>query len=371
MSNPIEPRCLLTVVHSAKRQGAQSVALSHARSLARDHRLLIAIGEGPLRAEFAQLGTLIHAPSRVPVWGASPLRWAIDLAKVVPDTVRLARAARRHRVDAIIANSTVLLAPVLAARWVGVPVIVCAHEAPKSGAALRLCRFHGALADTVIAMSSWVASAFGRARARVVVSPPGIPVPPWRERAARAVDAPLQVLVAGTIDEHKRQDLAIRALRRLKDVGVAAELQIVGKVADSGYANMLGGLADDLGVSGEVKFAGEQSDLPERMRSADVLVVPAGEVTPLVIMESMAVGTPVVAARMGSIPDVIEDGSSGMLVEPGSAEAMAAAIHRINSDAELAARLSRNGRTRVEDRFDESYLTDTLRAELDRLLGPQ
>lgn len=357
------------VVHSAKRQGAQGVALSHARSLADDHALVIAIGEGPLRAEFAQLGSLIHEPSRAPIWGASRLRWSIDMAKVLPDAIRLVRAARRDEVVAIVANSTVLVAPVLAARWVGIPVIVCAHEGPKSKAARRLFRFHGAFADTVIAMSSWVAAGFGTARARVVTSPPGIPVPPWRERPVRAVDAPLRLLVAGTIDEHKRQDVAIRAMRQLIDAGVTAELEIVGRVADSRYAASLAELADQLGVSHCVNFAGERSDLPEYMRAVDVLVVPAGEVTPLVMMEAMAAGTPVVAARMGSIPDVVEDGDSGILFEPGSADALAEAIRWIDSEPRVAEMLSRNGRARVEARFDESYSAETLRAELDRVLG--
>jgi glycosyltransferase involved in cell wall biosynthesis len=69
-------------------------------------------------------------------------------------------------------------------------------------------------------------------------------------------------------------------------------------------------------------------------------------------MEAMAVGTPVVAARMGSIPDVVTDGETGLLVPPGDAHAMACAVREVLDDPELASRLVRAGRQHVEQHFD-------------------
>jgi len=145
---------VLFVVHSAKLGGAQQFALGQARSLGREHDLTIAIGHGPLRPQFAELGPIIRAPTRAPIWGASRSRWALDLARVVPDALRLAAVARRRGIDVIVANSTVLVSPVLAGRLARVPVLVHAQEAPKSLAARRLFRFHGALANTVVATGS-------------------------------------------------------------------------------------------------------------------------------------------------------------------------------------------------------------------------
>ncbi|MCW2958744.1 MAG: putative Phosphatidylinositol alpha-mannosyltransferase, partial [Solirubrobacterales bacterium] len=99
-----------------------------------------------------------------------------------------------------------------------------------------------------------------------------------------------------------------------------------------------------------------------------VLLVPAGEVTPLVLMEAMAHGTPVVAARMGSIPSVVSDGDNGMLVAPGDAGAIAAAIARIATEPELEARLRRGGRRHVELHCDEVCSHERLLTELERLV---
>ncbi len=358
---------VLVVVHSAKPAGAQLVALHQAEALAADHELVIAIGHGPLRARFERLGELIRAPTRVPVWGASRARWALELARAIPDAIRLAIVAQQRRIDVIVANSTVLIAPVLAGRLARVPVLVCAHEAPKSRAARLVFRFHGALANTVIAISPWIAENFSRARSHVVISAPGIPVPTWNDRLVPDSTLPLRLLVVGTIDSHKRQDLAVSALASIRDAGVDAKLEILGRATDHASTSCLHELVDDLELRDRVDFVGESSDVLGRMRSSDAVLVPAGEVTPLVLMEAMAVGTPVVAARMGSIPDVVVDGESGLLVEPGNADAIADAVCRLRDEPVLRRRLVTGGREQIERHFDQSRSNDTLRAEVRRL----
>ncbi|MGH2899140.1 MAG: glycosyltransferase, partial [Solirubrobacteraceae bacterium] len=111
----------------------------------------------------------------------------------------------------------------------------------------------------------------------------GIPLPPPEVRVARADGAPLRVLVVGTIDAHKRQDLAIHALANVRDAGIAAVLSLVGGEADAEYARELRRLVADAGLEGVVRFEGSRSDVPAVMTSADVLLLPAGEVTPLVL----------------------------------------------------------------------------------------
>ena len=86
----------------------------------------------------------------------------------------------------------------------------------------------------------------------------------------------------------------------------------------------------------QVHFAGPTSDVAARLLAADALLLPAGEVTPLVLMEAMALRTPVVAARMGSIPDVVTDEVSGLLVAPDDPAALAAAVARLRREPGLA-----------------------------------
>jgi glycosyltransferase involved in cell wall biosynthesis/peptidoglycan/xylan/chitin deacetylase (PgdA/CDA1 family) len=359
-------------VHSAQRGGAQQVALGQARALRHEHDLVVAIGPGPLREAFAEVAEVVaRRPTSLPIWGASSGRWALQLARAGLDAVRFAGLVRRHRIDVVVVNSTVLLGPVIGARLARIPVIVHAQEAPKSDAARRLFRVHGALANTVVAISPWIAVAFAGARASVLLNPVGIPIPadpgPMEVSTADAA----RLLVVGTVDRHKRQDLAIAAVRELRDQGLGAELTLCGYEADTAYAAELRDLVRELGVAGQVHFSGPTSDVAARLRSTDALLVPAGEVTPLVLMEAMALRTPVIAARMGSIPDVVVDGSSGLLVAAGDPAAIAAAVARLRNEPGLARRIADGGRRRVQERFDETRGHRHLSNEIRRLTKPR
>jgi glycosyltransferase involved in cell wall biosynthesis/peptidoglycan/xylan/chitin deacetylase (PgdA/CDA1 family) len=355
-------------VHSGQRGGAQLVALGQARALQREYDLVIAVGAGPLRAAFAEVATaVVRGPTCLPIWGASRRRWALQIGRAVPDAVRFAGLVRRHRIDVVVVNSTVLAAPVLGSRLARVPVIVHAQEAPTSAAARRLFRMHGALADTVVAISPWIAEAFGGARANVLANPVGIPIP--QDPASREPSAsnPMRLVVVGTVDRHKRQDLAIAAVRALRDRGLEAELTVVGLEADPAYSAVVRDKARELGVSAQVHFVGPVPDAAAVLLAADALLLPAGEVTPLVLMEAMALRTPVVAARMGSIPDVVADEVSGLLVPPGDPAALAAAVLRLRRERGVARRITEAGRRRVEERFDENRSHRRLSAEIRRL----
>jgi len=221
----------------------------------------------------------------------------------------------------------------------------------------------------VVAISPWIEQAFGNPHAHVLLNPVGIPVPPRGERPARSPEDPLRLLVIGTLDRHKRQDLAVEALRCLHDDGVAAELVLVGASADETYAREVQALAHTVGVADRVTFAGQSDDVAMHLLRSDVLLLPAGEVTPLVLMEAMAYQTPVVAARMGSIPDVVVHEQSGLLVAPDDAEAMAAAVRRLAEQPALSAALRAGARERVETHFDEAQSHERLRLELQRLIA--
>jgi glycosyltransferase involved in cell wall biosynthesis len=355
-------------VHSAARGGAQLVALGQARALRHDCDLVIAVGAGPLRGAFADVATaIVHAPTSLPIWGASYGRWALQIGRSIPDAVRLAWLVRRHRIDVVIVNSTVLVAPVIGARLAGVPVIVHAQEAPKTVAARRLFRVHGALAHTVVAISPWIARAFDGARASVMLNSVGIHIPGDPGPRALCAADPVRLVLIGTVDRHKRQDVAIAAVRALRERGVEAELMLLGIEADGAYATELRDQARALDVARQVHFAGPTSDVAARLLAADALLLPAGEVTPLVLMEAMALRTPVVAARMGSIPDVITDEVNGLLVAPDDPAGLAAAVARLRQEAGLADRLAEAGRRRVERDFDETRAHRRLGVEIARL----
>ncbi len=104
-------------------------------------------------------------------------------------------------------------------------------------------------------------------------------------------------------------------------------------VNDIGWFPKMRAHAQELGIGDRVHFTGSRDDVPDMMRSMDVLVVPSlNEGFGRVIIEANAVGIPVVGANAAGIPEVIEDGKTGLLVPPKDAEAMAAAVARLLDD---------------------------------------
>lgn len=108
-------------------------------------------------------------------------------------------------------------------------------------------------------------------------------------------------------------------------------------------------LASELGIAGRVLFAGHQDDVYPWFDSLDVAVTASvGEPFGLVTVEAMALGKPVVGVRSGGTAQIIEEGTSGLLVPPGDAASMATAICRVLSDLSLQERLREHGRRRAE-----------------------
>jgi glycosyltransferase involved in cell wall biosynthesis len=110
--------------------------------------------------------------------------------------------------------------------------------------------------------------------------------------------------------------------------------------------------AGDLGIAGRVVFTGWRRDLPPIYADFDVLAVTShNEGTPLSAIEAMAAGCPVVATRVGGLPDLIRDGETGCLVPPGDAQALAKSLLHLLRDRETARRLGQTAQTVVRERF--------------------
>jgi glycosyltransferase involved in cell wall biosynthesis len=108
----------------------------------------------------------------------------------------------------------------------------------------------------------------------------------------------------------------------------------------------------------------------ELFAAADAVVLSsAWENFPHVLVEALAVGTPVIATRVGGVPEIVEDGVNGLLVPPGHSEALAGAIRRFFSDSDLRVRLAEGARASVE-RFSPEAVLDTLEATLKRVARP-
>jgi glycosyltransferase involved in cell wall biosynthesis len=152
----------------------------------------------------------------------------------------------------------------------------------------------------------------------------------------------LRVLLIGSFEVRKGQDVALSAFRRLKDENL--ELHMVGRVLNQKYH------AEVMEHFQDVRNAHYLNEVPkdqtkDLMRASDIVIVPSrDEVTPLVILEAMALGKPVVASAICGIPEMITDGQTGLLCEPGNSGQLAKLIARLASDSNLRCELGANAR---------------------------
>jgi glycosyltransferase involved in cell wall biosynthesis len=173
-------------------------------------------------------------------------------------------------------------------------------------------------------------------------------------------EAPL-VGIVGRLSRIKNHELFLDAA-----AGVASQLPEVRflVVGDGERRSALEVRARRLGLTRQVLFAGWRSDLPGVYADLDALALSSdNEGTPLVLIEAMAAGCPTVATAVGGVPDLIEDGVSGLLVPPGQPGRLADALVRLLCDRRLAAALAAEAQTRARTRFG----VERLAADMDAL----
>ena len=113
-------------------------------------------------------------------------------------------------------------------------------------------------------------------------------------------------------------------------------------------------LADELGIAAHVRFLGwlDRDATSELLARANALALPSyHEALPLVLLEAASLGIPVIATRVGAIPEVFTDGHDALLVTPGDQLGIATAIRRLIGDPAFAARIGANGRRLYEQNF--------------------
>jgi glycosyltransferase involved in cell wall biosynthesis len=165
----------------------------------------------------------------------------------------------------------------------------------------------------------------------------------------------------GRMTAVKRTDDVLVAFKRLRDEGVDAVLCMVGDGPDRPSLEQR---AHELGIVRDTLFLGYQEDVAPFYAAFDALVLPsANEGTPVSAIEALAAGRPVVATHVGGVPDVVQEGDDGFLVEPGATDDLADRLARLARDPELRERMGRAGREHVLPRYAVARLVD----DVDRL----
>jgi glycosyltransferase involved in cell wall biosynthesis len=281
------------------------------------------------------------------------LRYLLHARRVA----RLVRELRPDLVHALHLTSYGFLAalsgvrPTLTSVW-GTDVL----EAPRwSPFHHFLTRYALAKADHITATGLRLASVTLRYAPRskpVTVVPYGVDLTRFQPTArdgARPSDVVLGAVAR--LSPEKGLDVLLTAAARLIDGGMPLRVVLAGEGPRRGRLTRL---AERLGIAGRVDFRGEvpHEQVPEVLAELDIFAMPSrAEGFGVAALEAQAMELPVVASRVHGIPDVVEDGGTGLLVPPDDEEALADAIRRLADDARLRAAMGKAGRAFVQRRY--------------------
>jgi glycosyltransferase involved in cell wall biosynthesis len=320
-------------------------------------------GDGPLADGARSRGAMVHlipcgAYSSGQTSWSDAARFGIDLPRQV---LRIATLVSKHQIDLIYVNGPRLLpAAALAAR--GLPVVFHAHSVVNEERAARLTRW--ALRSTnasVIAACRFVlqplAAVLDAGRSRVIYN--GVaPVDCVRRR--RRDNEPWRVGVIGRIAPEKGQLEFIQAARLILPQQ-RCEFVVCGDALFSNpqYSRRVRAEAEGL----LVEFTGWRNDIREVLSTLDLVVVPSGavEATTRVIPEAFSAGVPVVAFRSGGIPEIIEDGVTGVLSAPSARDLAAKLLELFSCGGAMLDCISARAQAAFAARFSlERYRSEVL-----------
>jgi glycosyltransferase involved in cell wall biosynthesis len=186
------------------------------------------------------------------------------------------------------------------------------------------------------------------------------------------LDGPLRLLFVGRYGERKGCSELIAALAQARRSGTDATLRFVGREEYAGEEGVLRHDVDAHEVADAVEFAGVKDGeaLAACYAEAQVLCLPSRrEGVPLVLLEAMSFGLPVIATPVGGIPDFVSPEENGLLVPPGDVDALAGAISTLAADPDLRARLGAAGRERVLEQGRDEMIAARWRELYDEVSG--
>jgi glycosyltransferase involved in cell wall biosynthesis len=337
--------------------------------------------EGPLLARMRESGIATDAIDYAP-WTTRRAglrrrlrRWSRN-RRALGELVAL---LERVRPDAVLSNTLTIPAPALAARRIGIPHLWFVHEFGARDHGLRFdlgrgpsLRLVGRLSRRVLVNSQATFQEMARwvdpARLRRIHYAVDVPAVGPDERPPDAL--PFRLVLVGRLTPAKGQREAVEALALLRARGCDVTLDLVGP-QQLRFARELEALGTRHGVRDRLRIVSERSDVAAVFRGADLaLMCSRAEALGRVTVEAMKLDRPVVGARCGATPELIEHGSTGLLYRPGSPSDLALQIERLYRDRALARRLGLQAGRWARETFTRERLARELLAALAECEAP-
>lgn len=268
-----------------------------------------------------------------------------------------------------------------AARRAGVPFVYHVHSPAGRDSTYRLSNWANTAveavclrgADQLIAVSPSLRQYMlerGIADKRVACVPNGVP------GASDAVERrpPTGTWTLGTIAlfrQRKGTEVLIEALAALRSRGLNVRLRAVGGFETPEYEKAMRDLAERLGLQDAIDWIGFTRDVNRELTKMDLFVLPSlfGEGLPMVVLEAMAAGVPVVASRVEGVPEAVRHRETGLLVEPRSVSQLAGAIEKFVAGEVDYSALSRGARQRHSALFSDVTMAAGVAAVYDEVLA--
>jgi glycosyltransferase involved in cell wall biosynthesis len=328
--------------------------------------------------DVATVEPLDFAPLMLPSGPAGALG---ALSRLRHDVREFRALIRRERSDLVLVASALLPAPLIAARGQGVATVVYAAD-PRTRAdraAWALISLSARAATAAIVPSRTMASQLpGSVQDKVTVMHPPISermsggdAEGFRRRHGIPPDEPC-ILAVGNLTPGRGQRVLLRALPRIRARVEGARLVLVGptfdRPKDVAFETELRTLAREFGLTAAVTFAGYEVDMAGAYAASAIVVNPSlthAESFGMAACEALVAGRPVVATRIGAVPEVLDGVPGTELVPPGDPDALASAVVRALEDPEASRHALAGGRA-IAKRFPPERSLETFR----RVVGP-
>lgn len=344
---------------------------------------LLALG---LPAEGFEVGFACVKPNQFPRMRVAqdaplytlPMQGRFDLSAAL----KLARIVRREGYDLIHAHTprTSLIGRIAAWR-AGVPLVYHVHSPAGrdstrpwqdrvNALAERLALWGRVPLVAVSASLGQYMSEHGFAAERIRVVPNGVP----RADLLRDATPPRDTWTLGTVAlfrPRKGIEVLLDAMAQLVEAGLPVELRAVGRFESDAYEAEVKGRAARLGLTRMIRWTGFTSDVGAELVQTDLLVLPSlfGEGLPMVVLEAMAAGVPVVGTRVEGVPEAIRHGVDGLLAEPGDAASLAVALGDVIEGRADWSALRTSALARHAELFSDTAMAGGLAAVYRQVLG--